>query len=86
MPGKLGSWDYTFEAASQFGSINVGGLRRSSSLAVNATGGYTGSMLLVRLASLWAMTSAQVTAVQPTERMKRLSSVEALNKPSPFAI
>ena len=42
VPGKLGDWDYTFEAAGQFGSISSGGVRLDHhAFAVNATGGYT---------------------------------------------
>jgi hypothetical protein len=42
LPGKLGNWDYTFEAAGQFGSINSGGLRLDhQAFAVNGSGGYT---------------------------------------------
>jgi len=42
IPGQLGSWDYAFEAAGQFGSINAGGTRiEHQAFAVNASGGYT---------------------------------------------
>lgn len=41
-PGQLGDWDYTFEAAGQFGSINQAGMRREHrAFAVNGTGGHT---------------------------------------------
>lgn len=40
--GKLGGWDYSFEAAGQLGSVNAGGVRRDQrSYAVFASGGYT---------------------------------------------
>lgn len=42
LPGKLGGWDYAFEAAGQFGSINQSGVRRDHrAYAVNAISGYT---------------------------------------------
>jgi len=42
LPGKLGGWDYAFEAAGQFGSINSAGLRLDhQAFAVNGSGGYT---------------------------------------------
>jgi len=42
LPGKLGGWDYSVEAAGQFGSINQSNLRRDQeSYAVFANGGYT---------------------------------------------
>jgi hypothetical protein len=42
VPGKLGKWDYLFEAASQFGSIPQSGKRLDQrAYAVNVTGGHT---------------------------------------------
>ena len=42
LPGKLGGWDYSLEAAGQFGSINQSNVRRDQeSYAVFASGGYT---------------------------------------------
>ena len=39
---SLGNWDYTFEAAGQFGSINQAGARlEHQAFAVNGSGGYT---------------------------------------------
>ncbi len=44
VPGKLGPWDYTFEGAAQFGSLNaVGGRLEHRGYAVNASGGYSWS-------------------------------------------
>ena len=41
-PGKLGGWDYSLEAAGQFGSINQANVRRDQeSYAVFASSGYT---------------------------------------------
>ena len=41
-PGQLGRWDYTLEAAGQFGSIHQGSSRlEHRAYAVNGTGGYT---------------------------------------------
>ena len=42
LPGKLGNWDYSFEAAGQFGSIQQNGKRLDHrGYALNATGGHT---------------------------------------------
>lgn len=42
IPGKLGGWDYAFEAAGQFGSINSAGIRLDhQAFAVNGSGSYT---------------------------------------------
>jgi hypothetical protein len=42
LPGKLGAFDYTFEAAGQFGSINFAGSRLDhTAFAINGSGGYT---------------------------------------------
>jgi len=42
VPGKLGNWDYSFEAAGQFGSVNQGGTRREHrAFAINGAGGHT---------------------------------------------
>jgi hypothetical protein len=42
LPGALGGWDYSLEAAGQFGSINQGGVRRDQqSFGLFASGGYT---------------------------------------------
>jgi hypothetical protein len=42
LPGRLGGWDYSFEAAGQFGSIPQNGRRlEHRAYAINATGGYT---------------------------------------------
>lgn len=42
LPGKLGGWDYSFEAAGQFGSINQANVRRDQeSFGIFASGGHT---------------------------------------------
>lgn len=42
VPGKLGNWDYSFEAAGQFGSVNQAGTRREHrAFAIDGTGGRT---------------------------------------------
>ncbi|MEI7732909.1 MAG: alginate export family protein [Verrucomicrobiota bacterium] len=42
LPGKLGGWDYSLEAAGQFGSINQAKVRRvQQAYSVFASGGYT---------------------------------------------
>lgn len=42
LPGRLGGWDYSLEAAGQFGSINQGGARLTQrACAINVAGGHT---------------------------------------------
>lgn len=42
LPGKLGNWDYTLEAAAQLGSVNLGGRRvEQQAYAGSLNGGYT---------------------------------------------